>query len=118
MTQLIGRHPFVTLKVRLPKDTWRDIRCMIDTGFSGGIALPLTYEEYFPSSTFIEARYVLANGTEVSVNTTYTTIEYQGKRKEVAVVFMSQSDSLVGVEFLDKMKFCLDLKKNKVELTF
>ncbi|MBI4067046.1 hypothetical protein HY407_01580 [Candidatus Gottesmanbacteria bacterium] len=52
------------------------------------------------------------------MESTYTSVEYKGKRKEAAVVFMGDSDSLVGVEFLDQMKFCLDLKKNKIELVF
>lgn len=31
---------------------------------------------------------------------------------------MGEDDSLVGVEFLENMKFCLDLKMKKIELEF
>ena len=36
--------------------------------------------------------------------------------KDAAIVFIGR-DNLVGVEFLDQMKFCLDLREYKVELT-
>lgn len=70
MPYLIGKHPFLKLKVLLPKgNKWLTLECLIDTGF-----------------------------------------------KEVAVVFMGDTQGLVGVEFLDQMNFCLDLKKRRVEL--
>lgn len=118
MTKLIGKHPFVILRVKLPKNKWTQFTCLIDTGFSGGIALPQKFQDYFPSNTFIKANFILADGNGLTVESTFTSVEYKGKRKEVSVVFIGDSDSLVGVEFLDKMKFCLDLKKNKVELDF
>lgn len=118
MTRLIGRHPFVKLKVKLSKNKWIQVTCLIDTGFSGGISLPQKYQAYFPGDTFIRANFTLADGTGVTVESTYARVEYKGKRKEVAIVFMGEDDSLAGVEFLDKMKFCLDLKKNKVELDY
>lgn len=118
MLYLVGKHPFIKLKVKLPKvKVWKEIDFLIDTGFSGGIVLPVKFKDYFQSNEFIEARYLLADNSEITVDTTFTAAEYEGKRKEVAVVFMGDSESLAGVEFLDQMKFCLDLKKNKVDLS-
>lgn len=117
MPYLVGKHPFVKLKVKLPKgNKWTQIECLIDTGFSGGLVLSLSFQKFFPNNEFIEARYLLADNSEITVDTTYTLIEYSGRKKEVAVVFMGDSQGLVGVEFLDQMKFCLDLKKRTVEL--
>lgn len=116
MTKLIGKHPFVTLRIKLPKNKWMQLTSLVNTGFSGGIALPNKFHDYFPTNTFIKASFVLADGTGLTVDSTYTSVEYKGKRKEVAVVFMGDSDSLIGVEFLNQMRFCLDLKKNRVEL--
>ena len=117
MPYLIGKHPFIKLKVKLPRgNKWHEIECLIDTGFSGGVVLPLSFKELFPNNEFIEANYLLANNSKVTVDTSFTLVEFSGIRKEVAVVFMGENQGLVGVEFLDKMKFCLDLKKRIVEL--
>lgn len=119
MMYLLGKHPFLTVKVKLPSGKWIIVECLIDTGFSGGLVLPEKFKRKFSSDEFIEAHFVLANGLEVAADATYTTVRYDrnNNEKEAAVVFMGASDSLVGVEFLDNMRFCLDLKKNKVELT-
>lgn len=117
MPYLVGKHPFLTLKVKPPKrKDWKIIECLIDTGFSGGLVLPLSLREYFPSNEFIEAHFVLADNSEITVDSTFTLVEFNGRRKEVAVVFMGENQGIVGVEFLNQMKFCLDLKKNRVEL--
>ncbi len=117
MTFLVGKHPFVTLKVKLPKGKWVKLKCLIDTGFSGGMVLPQSIKSYFPADKFVEAHFLLADGSGITVDASFTEVEYKGRKKEVAVVFMGNSDNLVGVEFLDQMKFCLDLKENKVELS-
>jgi len=117
MPYLIGKHPFLKLKVKFPdRKNWITIECLIDTGFSGGLVLPLSYQKNFPNNEFIEARYLLADNSEITVDATFTLVEFSGKKKEVAVVFMGDTQGLVGVEFLNQMKFCLDLRKNKVEL--
>lgn len=119
MPYLVGKHPYVKLKVKLPKgNKWLGIDCLIDTGFSGGIVLPLTLKDYFVTKEFIEARFLLADNSEITVDITYTLVEYKEKKKETAVVFMGDFQGLVGVEFLNQMRFCLDLKKNKAELNF
>ena len=117
MPYLIGKHPYLKLKVKLPKGRkWLAIECLIDTGFSGGLVLPLKYQKYFPENEFIEAHYLLADNSEITVDTTYTFVDFEGNKKEVAVVFMGDNQGLVGVEFLDQMKFCLDLKQKTAEL--
>ncbi len=117
MMYLRGKHPFIKLKVKLDLKRWVDLDCLIDTGFSGGLAIPEHYKISFPASKFIEAQFVLADGSTVSVDTTITQVRFNSYEKEIAVVFMGDSDSLVGVEFLDQMRFCLDLILNSVELT-
>lgn len=117
MMYLRGKHPFIKLKVELDQKRWVDLDCLVDTGFSGGLAIPEHYQTSFPASKFIEAQFVLADGSTVSVNTTITMVKFNTHEKEVAVVFMGNSDSLVGVEFLDQMRFCLDLISYRAELT-
>lgn len=118
MIYLSGKHPFVKLVINLPKGGQASVGCLVDTGFSGGLALPKEFQSHFPQDEFIESRFNLANGSEIAVDTTYTTVEYNGRKKEVAVVFIGDSEALVGVEFLDQMRFCLDLKNYTADLNF
>ena len=116
MIYLSGNHPFLRLKIKLPKDGWKAVECLVDTGFSGGISLPQKFRENFSEDKFIEMRLTLADGSEIMTDATYTKVEYNKKEKDVSVVFIGDSGSLIGVEFLDQMKFCLDLKEKKVSL--
>mgnify|MGYP001615294661 CR=1 FL=1 len=117
MIYLKGNHPFIKLAIKLPPNLWQNIDCLIDTGFSGGLALPVSFKKYFPKNMFFESRFVLADGSEAKVETSFTTVKYQNLRKEIAVIFMgNNSEGLVGVDFLNHQRFCLDLKKRKVEL--
>lgn len=116
MIYLVGKHPFIRLAVKPPRGKWLKVECLIDTGFSGGVVLPEKFKSFFSRDKFVEAHFVLANGSEVTADATYTKVRYEHNEKEITVVFMGDSDGLVGVEFLDKIRFCLDLKTNKVEL--
>jgi len=117
MIYLSGNHPFIQLRVKIPKTGWKKLDCLIDTGFSGGIALPKNFRQNFSEDKFIESRFTLADGSEMMTDVTYTKVEYDGKEKEVAIVFIGDLGCLVGVEFLDQMKFCLDLKAKKATLS-
>lgn len=115
MIYLSGNHPFIRLKVKL-RNKWQEIDCLIDTGFSGGLSVPQNFRENFSVSNLIETRFVLADGSEIITDATYTKVELEGREKEISIVFIGDSGNLVGVEFLEKMKFCLDLKDMKVSL--
>lgn len=58
----------------------------------------------------------LADGSEVTVDATLTKIKFENETREIDVIFMGDSEALVGIEFLDQMKFCLDLRGHKVTL--
>lgn len=98
MTHLVGKHPFITVRVKLQKTTkWHRLDCMIDTGFSGGLILPENLQKYFNPEQFIEAHFLLADESEITVSSTYTLVEFYGKRKDVAIVFMGNSGGLAGI---------------------
>lgn len=59
MTYLLGKHPFIKLTVKLDQKRWVDLDCLVDTGFSGRLAIPEHYKTSFPASEFIEAQFVL-----------------------------------------------------------
>ena len=116
MTYLIGKHPYLSIKVVLQRNKWKKVECLIDTGFSGGLSLPNEFRDYFQSRDFFEAHLKLADGSEVTVDATFTKVKFENETREIDVIFMGDSEALVGIEFLDQMKFCLDLKEHRVTL--
>ena len=71
MIYLSGNHPFLRLKIKLPKNEWKTIECLVDTGFSGGVSLPQRFRQYFPEDRFVETRFALADGSEIITDATY-----------------------------------------------
>jgi len=88
MTYLLGKHPYITLKVLFQKDKWKKVDCLIDTGFSGGLSLPREYQGHFRKQVFIETHLLLADGSEIAADATYTKIRFNGKEKEVDVLYL------------------------------
>ena len=97
MIYISGNHPFLRLRIRLPKKGWKVFECLVDTGFSGGVSLPQEFREYFQEDKFVETRLTLADGSEIVADATYTKAEYNKKQKDVSVVFIGDTGSLVGV---------------------
>jgi len=117
MTYLVEKTPYMRLEFARPDGDWEEIDALIDTGFSGGLALPNEYENLFSEDEFFEQRFVLADGSLTTVNTTFTAVGFNKHEKDVAVVFMPSDEALVGTEFLDGAKFCLDLETYTVEFS-
>lgn len=104
------------IKVDIYLSSWINVDCFIDTGFAGGISLPIHYQNLFKSRkpvTYLEFK--LADGS-TRFNSVYKTkIRYKNKQKDIFLVF-SGDDALIGIEFLLGFKFILDLKKFRVSL--
>ena len=114
---LQGKQPYLLLKISLPGGKWKKLRCLIDTGFSGGVSLPLKYKNYLKLQNLFEAHITLADGTETTVDAGIGKIKFNDQTKFIDILFMGSPEALVGVEFLDQMIFCLDLKRKKVTLS-
>ena len=112
-----NNQPFVRLKVKFPKNDWRIFEFLVDTGFTAGITLPHKYSEYFPKDKFVRAKFILAAGSEFITDSIPTEVRYGKITKEVLIVFIGDSMNLAGVEFLNQLNFCLDLKNRKATLT-
>ncbi|MBI1869487.1 hypothetical protein HYS11_00775 [Candidatus Gottesmanbacteria bacterium] len=117
MIYLWRKQPYIKLQILLPPNKWHDIDCLIDTGFSAGLSIPESFKKSFPANKFVEADFILADGSGVKVDTILTRVKFGDSEKEIIAAFMGKDDCLLGVEFLDQMRFCLDLKKYRVELT-
>lgn len=110
----IDKNPRVSLIVKdlksLPLDAF------IDTGFTGGIAIPIKLKHYFQVRPGLIQRFILADGSVMTVQLFEFMVNYKNNNKLVSGFFTSGKDALVGIEFLKGFKFILDLKKFTISL--
>lgn len=108
------KHPRVNVLVEL--HSHETIDCLMDTGFSGGISLPLRYRKNFTRKAIAFQEYELADGSRVTFDLYEITVSYRKTSKMLLAFFTNGDDPLVGIEFLDGFRFILDLKKSLVTL--
>lgn len=92
------------------------IDCYIDTGFSGGIAIPVIYRNNFVSKPKSLQRFVLADGSMMPVELFKIEVKYKNIKKLISGIFTQGKDALVGVDFLKGFKLILDLRKFTISL--
>lgn len=110
----VQKNPHIQVKV-YGKESFL-IDCFIDTGFTGGIVLPIKYKNYFQDKPSSMQRFMLADGSLVSVGLYKVKVGYKNTIKIVSGFFTKGKEVLIGIEFLTGFKFTLDLKKFKVSL--
>lgn len=108
------KQPRVNLNVFL--SSWIELDFLIDTGFSGGIAIPESFKSYIKQQPLGFQEYELADGSRVIFGIHITKVKYNNKSKTVNCLFTKSDDALVGIEFLEGFSLILDLKKFKVSL--
>lgn len=117
MIYLSANHqPYAKVKVRFGKK-WELVDCLIDTGFSSGLALPERYLTFMKAVSKWKQAFELADGSLVEFNLYKLTVKFGGKPKIISAIFSKSSDALVGIEFLDGFRLELDLKEYKISLT-
>ncbi|MBU1130086.1 hypothetical protein KKE45_02075 [Patescibacteria group bacterium] len=104
------------LKTKTFISTWKTIDYLIDTGFSGGIALSEKYQKHFKKKPVAYQEFELANGSLVNFAIYKTKIKILKKSKEITLIFTKSADSLLGMEFLTDQKLILNLKNHKISL--
>lgn len=95
---------------------WIITDCLIDTGFSGGIALPEAYLAGFTQSPVVYQEFELADGSHTTFAVYQTKVKFRNKLKDSTLFFTKSSEGLVGIEFLTGFKFVLDLQTPLVKL--
>lgn len=96
--------------------SWEKLDRLIDTGFSGGIALYESFQAKIIEKPLGFQEYELADGSLVIFAIYEIKVRYQNISKIVNLLFTKSKDTLVGIEFLEGFTFLLDLKKLKVSL--
>lgn len=104
------------VKIAIYLSSWFTIDCFIDTGFAGGISLPMQYQNLFKARKPITfQRFLLADGSTKLYPIFETKVKYKDKERTITI-FFSGKEALVGIDFLRGLQFVLDLKKFKVSL--
>ncbi|OGG26419.1 hypothetical protein A2960_06085 [Candidatus Gottesmanbacteria bacterium RIFCSPLOWO2_01_FULL_39_12b] len=111
-----SHHPHAKVHVKF-NNTWSTVDCLIDTGFSSGIALPVKYLSLINERAKWRQSFELADGSLVELDVYKLSIRYADKTKIVSAIFSQGKDALLGVEFLDGYSLFLDLKNYKVSLS-
>ena len=108
------RNPRLQIKVKLK--TWKNIDCVIDTGFSGGIALPKLFNKSLVQKPLAYQEYELADGTHKTFAVYKFSVKYKHWTKIVTAFFTESQDGLLGIEFLTGFYLHLNLKQMIIEL--
>lgn len=108
-------HARVKIKAKT-KSRWQAIDCLIDTGFSSGLALSESFLSLFNLSPVAEQEFELADGSSIFFDVFKIKTKFRNKEKEVLAVFTKSKDNILGLEFLNNLKLVLDLKEKNVSL--
>jgi len=88
------------LKVKIFLSSWTQADCLIDTGFSGGIALPASLLTDFKQEPIAYQDYELADGSFKSFSIYKARARFEGVNKEITLFFTKSKEGLIGIEFL------------------
>ena len=109
-----NKNPVINLDVFL--SSWKTITCFIDTGFSGGCALPEVFFKEFSHESIGYQEYELADGSSVTFPIYITTIRFLKTRKQVTLFFTKSNKGLVGIEFLSHFNWLFDFQNSHIKV--
>lgn len=104
------------LKLEIFLSSWVEVNCLIDSGFSGGIALPVSLQSAFRQKPIAYQEYELADGSFTTFSVYKARVRFEGANKEITLLFTKSKEGLVGIEFLTGFRLVLDLKKFQIKL--
>ena len=105
------------LKLKIFLSSWERVDCLIDSGFSGGIALPISMLSALKQKPIAYQEYELADGSFTNFSVYKARVRFKGVNKEATLLFTKSKEGLVGIEFLTGFRLVLDLKKFQIKLS-
>lgn len=116
MTPYITENNQPRVKLKIVSPSVKTIDGLIDTGFSGGLALSEKFLKYFSGQPIAFQEFELADGSLIDFAIYQTIVLAKSKRKVLSTIITKSDDNLVGIEFLHGLRFVVDLKNEKIEL--
>lgn len=110
--------PKVIIDLRIGSN-WIPVDCLIDTGFSSGLALKQSLLSKIKGMPVARQEFELADGSIVNLDVYLTKIKFKSLSQYLPTIFTESNDNLVGMDFLRNRQLKIDLKSNpgKISLT-
>lgn len=97
-------------------DSVTTIPAIVDTGFSGGVCLSEEHVEHIEMTFEYAEPYELANGEVIVKDVFRGTIVFDGRAREVDVIFTASQDSLIGASLLKNHKLSISYPERSVRI--
>ena len=117
------KNPYITSKgharaqISIQTNSSRELfDCMIDTGFSSGVALGSRVQNQIPKQLVATQDFELADGSLIRMDVYKISFKFRDIVFSALAIFTEGGDNLLGIEFLRNFKFILDLQNNRVQL--
>jgi clan AA aspartic protease len=94
------------IKVKFPGGA--SIECVVDTGFDGGLMLPLTLADGLQIRILGELVFEMVGGARMSAPVGLANIEWLNEPREIEVILGSGNDVLIGTELLAGTTLTID----------
>ena len=98
----------VSLPVRGPEDRDREIEAVIDTGYSGNLALPPELVAELELPFVIRSRSALADGTVVAFNVHGATVVWDGRPRCIEIDAVGVAP-LLGMDLMDSHSLYVEI---------
>ena len=116
MNPYLDQHHNPRLQIQVKLSTWETLDCLIDTGFSGGIALPQKAQKKLDSKPIAFQEYELADGSHKIFTLYKIESRFNHRQKLITGFFTESNEGLVGIEFLTGFYLELNLKRFTISL--
>ena len=102
--------PLVTIEIEASDGSFQPHEIVLDTAFSGELALPYRIIERLGLTYRGQSDWTLATGREEQMHDFAGVIFWHGQRREVAVL-ETQSESLLGASLLSGSRISIDFRR-------
>ncbi len=116
MNPYLDPHHNPRMQIQVKLETWDKYDCLIDTGFSGGIALPDLSSRKLKQKPIAFQEYELADGSHKVFELYKLRAKFNLLEKIVTAFFTNSREGLVGIEFLTGFYLHLNLRSFSVKL--
>ena len=98
---------WMPIRIQDRGETWHELSIMLDTGFTGQLALPERYVRQLGLDMSLEARVTPATGQTIPVPAGRAVIIWQDRRRRVRVI-QSGTHPLLGMALLSNHRITID----------
>jgi clan AA aspartic protease len=93
------------------------IECVVDTGFDGGLLLPITIADQLRIPILGRLIFEMVGGTRMVAPVGLASIEWLGATREVESIFSEANEALIGTELLAGTSLNIDYVANVVTIS-